>query len=146
MRILTLIAGLGLIPAVFAQPGVAPPRAAYWVDKDTGLAWATADNAFAVTWTQASNYCRALTLGGHEDWTLPAIGDLQGLSGGPANQAGRHVSGPIQVTGWAWSSSPGREPGEQWALDFGDGGRASVVMGDSPLNRALCVRRPRGQM
>ena len=27
------------------------------------------------------------------------------------------------------------------ALDFGDGGRASVAAGDSGLNRALCVRR-----
>jgi hypothetical protein len=103
--------------------------------------WAAADNAFGVSWTQASNYCRALTLGGHKDWTLPAIDELQGLFGGPANQAGRHVRGPIAITGWAWSSSPGREPGEQWALDFGDGGRASVAMGDSGLNRALCVRR-----
>jgi hypothetical protein len=32
------------------------------------------------------------------------------------------------------------------ALDFGDGGRASVVMGNSALSRALCVRRPLRQM
>ena len=142
MRFLPLIAVLALIPALLAQTAAAPPRDSYWVDEDTGLAWAAADNAFGVTWTQASNYCRALTLGGHKDWTLPAIDDLQRLFGGPANQAGRYVKGPIQITGWAWSSSLGREPGERWALDFGDGARASVVMGDSGLNRALCVRRP----
>jgi hypothetical protein len=41
--------------------------------------------------------------------------------------------------------SVGKEPGEQWSLDFGDGARASVVTGDSGLNRALCVRRLTGQ-
>jgi len=141
MRRFTLTMVFGLAPAMFAQNAAAPGRDAYWVDRETGLAWAAADNAFGVSWTQASNYCGALTLGSHKDWTLPAIDELQGLFGGAADQNGHHVRGPIQITGWAWSSSPGREPGEQWALDFGDGGRASVVMGDSGLNRALCVRR-----
>jgi len=131
----------GLVPAILAQNSTAPQRDAYWVDKETGLVWAAADNSFGVSWTQASNYCNAITLSGHKDWTLPAIDELQTLFGGAADQNGHHVRGPIQITGWAWSSSPGREPGEQWALDFGDGGRASVVMGDSGLNRALCVRR-----
>ena len=132
---------LGLTQAVFGQAAPATKRDAYWVDKETGLAWAATDNAFGVSWTQASNYCRALTLGGYKDWTLPGIDDLQRLFGGAADQNGHRVRGPIRITGWAWSASPGREPGEQWALDFGDGGRASVVMGDSGLNRALCVRR-----
>jgi hypothetical protein len=116
-------------------------RLGYWTDANTGLTWAAADNAVGVSWTQAAGYCRALSLGEYKDWALPSIDELQRLFGGEANQSGRHLRGPIQVTGWAWSSSPGREPGEQWALDFGDGGRASVVMGDSGLNRALCVRR-----
>ena len=139
MRFLTLIAALGLSAAISAQ--TSPRYDGYWVDKDTGLTWTAADNAFGVSWTQASNYCRTLTVGGYKDWTLPGIDDLQRLFGGPADENGHHVRGPIRVTGWAWSASRGREPGEEWALDFGDGGRASVVMGDSGLNRALCVRR-----
>jgi hypothetical protein len=140
MRLFTLAVVFGMARAIFAQDAATPRRDASWVDKETGLEWATADNAFGVTWTQASNYCRALTLGGHKNWTLPAIDELQGLFGGPPDQNGHHVKGPIAITGWAWSLSPGRESGEEWALDFGDGGRASVVMGDSGLNRALCVR------
>jgi hypothetical protein len=131
---------LALVPAASAQSGEAPARP-YWVAPETGLMWAAADNGYGVSWTQASNYCRALTLGGYKDWTLPAIDDLHRLFGGAANQSGYRVAGPLKLTGWQWSSSPGREPGEQWALDFGDGGRASVAMGDSGLNRALCVRR-----
>jgi len=57
------------------------------------------------------------------------------------DDGGHHVLGPIKLTGWAWSSTPGKSTGEAWSLDFGDGGRASVVTGDSGLNRALCVRR-----
>ena len=113
----------------------------YWVDNSTGLMWAGADNGSAVTFSQAAYYCSHLSLAGHKDWTLPLIDDLQKLFGGPADSGGFHVIGPIKLTGWAWSSSPGKESGEEWALDFGDGGRASLVMGDSGLNRALCVRR-----
>jgi hypothetical protein len=105
--------------------------------------WAASDNGSGVTQAQAEYYCRTLTLGGYKDWTLPAIDDLYHLFGGEANQSGYHISPPFQLTGWEWSASPGTSPGEQWALDFGDGGRASVVTGDSGLNRALCVRRTR---
>jgi hypothetical protein len=112
----------------------------YWVDPNTQLMWAASDNGSAVTFSEALYYCRNLTLAGHKDWALPSIDDLQKLFGGPADNGGFHILGPIKVTGWAWSSSPGKDPGEEWALDFGDGGRASLVMGDSGLNRALCVR------
>jgi hypothetical protein len=112
-----------------------------WTDPNTGLTWAATDNGSGVSLSQAAYYCRNLTLAGYKDWTLPAIDDLQRLFGGPADESGHHVLGAIKLTGWAWSSTPGKEPGEQWSLDFGDGGRASVVMGDSGLNRALCVRR-----
>jgi hypothetical protein len=113
----------------------------YWTDPDTGLMWAAADNGSAIIYTRADFYCRNLTLGGFKDWTLPAIEDLSKLFGGPANAGGFHTATPIKLTGWEWSSTTGKEPGEQWALDFGDGGRASAVTGDSGFNRALCVRR-----
>jgi hypothetical protein len=115
----------------------------YWADPATGMMWATSDNGFGVSWSQAAYYCRALTAGGHNDWTLPAIEELHGLFGGAPNEGGYHIAGPIKLTGWAWSGSAGQEAGEWWALDFGDGARASVVAGDSGLNRALCVRHDR---
>ena len=71
-----------------------------------------------------------------------ATGGLQQLVGSTANASGYRITGPIKLTGWQWSSTPGVEKGEGWALDFGDGGRASVVAGDSGLNRALCVHEP----
>jgi hypothetical protein len=114
-----------------------------WTDPETHLTWAGADNGAGVTYSQAQYYCAHLSLGGHGDWAVPSLDELRTLYGGPANDRGHHVTGPVRLTGWQWSSTPGKQPGEQWALDFGDGGVASVVTGDSGLNRALCVRRAR---
>jgi hypothetical protein len=112
----------------------------YWTDSDTQLMWTAADDGSGLSLSQAVRYCRELTLGGFKDWRLPSIDDLQGLFGGAENPSGYHIKGPIKLTGWQWSVSPGKQKGEGWALDFGDGGRASVAAGDSGLNRALCVR------
>jgi len=112
----------------------------YWVDPDTQLMWAGADNGSGVSLRQAVRYCRQLTFGGFKDWTLPSIDDLQRIFGGPESQVGYHITGPVKLTGWQWSSTAGRQEGEGWVLDFGDGGRASLADGDSGLNRALCVR------
>jgi len=130
------------LPVFVALP--LPAQSNLWRDSSSGKVWAAADNGSAVSWTQAGRYCRSLTLGGFRDWMLPSIDDLQKLVAPSANASGYRISAPIKLTGWAWSSSPGAETGEAWALDFGDGSRASVVMGDSGLNRALCVRQDSG--
>lgn len=110
----------------------------YWKDDRTGLVWAAADNGSGTTVSQAHHYCRQLAAG----WRLPTIDELQPLFGGPANERGFRSIAPLKLTGWAWSSTQGNEPAENWALDFADGARASVVAGDAGLNRALCVRDP----
>jgi hypothetical protein len=113
-----------------------------WVDSETHLIWTNSDNAAGVTLAQAKRYCRELTVAGRKGWKLPTIDQLQTLLGGEANENGRHIRGPLKLTGWQWSSTPGQQEGEGWVLDFGDGGRASVPAGDSGLNRSLCVREP----
>jgi Protein of unknown function (DUF1566) len=102
--------------------------------------WTVADSGSGVSLSQAKRYCKASTVGGFKDWTLPTIDDLQRLFGGAGDERGYHVRGPLKLTGWQWSSTPGKQEGEGWTFDFGDGGRASVAAGDSGLNRALCVR------
>jgi Protein of unknown function (DUF1566) len=112
----------------------------YWIDPQTHLMWTAADNGSGLSWLQAQRYCRDLTLAGFHNWTLPSIDDLQGMVGATDSQSTYRIKAPIKLTGWQWSSTPGKQAGEGWALDFGDGGRASVAAGDSGLNRALCVR------
>lgn len=109
-----------------------------WKDERTGLTWAGADNGSGVTVSQAKTYCRTLAGG---PWRLPDIEELQSLVGTQTNEKGYRVTGPLKLSGWAWSSTEGREPAENWTMDLGDGGRASVAKGDVGLNRALCVRK-----
>jgi Protein of unknown function (DUF1566) len=116
-------------------------KSGYWIDPDTHVMWAAADNGSGVSQRQAVRYCQSLTLAGFHDWTLPSIDQLQGLVGEAESQGGYRIKAPLKLTGWQWSSTPGKQDGEGWALDFGDGGRASVAAGDSGLNRALCLRR-----
>ena len=128
------------IPLRAAVAQIEMERRGYWIDSKTRLMWAAADNGSAVSWGQAALHCRSSVLGGFHDWSLPAIDDLQSIFGGTSDDRGYRIVSPIKLTGWAWSSTPGKQQGEAWALDFGDGGRASVMAGDAGLNRALCVR------
>ncbi len=111
-----------------------------WTDTSTKLIWTAADNGSGLSWSQAQRYCRDLNLSGSKNWKLPSIEELQGVFDSASSQNGYHIKGPIRLTGWQWSATPGLQAGEGWAFDFGDGGRASVAAGDSGLNRALCVR------
>jgi hypothetical protein len=120
-------------------------NSAVWIDPDTHWMWTAADNGSGLSWLQAQRYCRDLTLAGFHNWMLPSIDDLQGLVGGAAGQSAYRIKAPIKLTGWQWSSTPGKQEGEGWALDFGDGARASVAAGDSGLNRSLCVRKAEGK-
>jgi hypothetical protein len=112
----------------------------FWKDQPTNLTWASSDNGSGVTVSQAGFYCRRFSTGGFHDWRLPSIDELQLLFGGPADDRGFRIVAPLKLSGWAWSATEGNEPAENWALDFGDGARASVAAGDAGLNRALCVR------
>jgi Protein of unknown function (DUF1566) len=111
-----------------------------WFDQQTRLMWTAADSGSGLSLSQAKRYCQESSVAGFKDWTLPSIDDLQGVFGGPENPRGHHIRGPMKLTGWQWSATPGKQDGEGWVLDFGDGGRASVAAGDSGLNRALCIR------
>lgn len=128
------------IPVRAFALGIEVRKLGYWVDERTRLTWAANDNGFGVTVSQAHSYCRHLRLAGKADWRLPQIDELQTIFGGTADERGFRLVAPLRISGWAWSATQGNEEAENWALDFGDGARASVVAGDAGLNRALCVR------
>ena len=111
----------------------------YWLDPATHFMWTPSDNGVGVSQFQAAYFCRTLAAAGFSDWAFRRLMIYSASSA--AHRTRARAQGPIRLTGWAWSASPGQEPGQFWALDFGDGARASVVAGDSGLNRALCVRR-----
>lgn len=120
-------------------PGSIPP---YWVDPITGLAWAKKDNGSDATFTQASEYCQTLTLGGKSGWRLPTIDELSGIFvWSKAGQPGLHPKGGISLS-WpgVWSSTEGSNSEEKWAFSFYNGSRGSSEIGPGHINRALCVR------
>ncbi len=93
-----------------------------WADPNTHLIWAAADNGSGLSLTQAKRFCQESSLGGFDNWVLPLIDELQSLYDPAIDRDGRHVKGPIKLTGWAWSSTPGQQPGEGWVLDFWETG------------------------
>jgi serine/threonine-protein kinase len=110
-----------------------------WTDPATGLMWAKKDNGSNVTWQQATAYCQNLQLAGHSDWRLPTIDELQGIYDPKADVASWRVKGNLQISGYQWSSSPGKASGEAWYFFFSDGERGSDRFRKTYDKRALCV-------
>ena len=129
-----------------SEPAGAPEEEASqstWTDPATKLMWAKHDNGDKsdLAWQKAMEYCRNLKLGGHADWRLPTIDELQGIydasqsqhihcctnHGGPT--AGDvHVKGNLQLSGWChWSSSAENDSDEAWYFLFLNGDRSSTA-------------------
>jgi hypothetical protein len=130
----------------------------FWIDPDTGLMWTKRDNGSSVGWKQALHYCRNLQLGGHADWRLPTIDELQRIYDSRINVPGRssngtalnwHIKGDIELTGnWELSSTTTTDELAS-ALEFSvDVGKRLTYPLDSPFwdegARALCVRMTGG--
>jgi hypothetical protein len=133
----------------------------FWVDSSTGLMWAGKDNGKDVSWRGAMKYCHSLRLGGHSDWRLADMAELQGIydktveAPGLAGYAKHlraftwHVKGNLFLTGEQWSGRQvtGRMPLEsyEYHFDFNDGKADRDPSGwpyPSSGMRALCVRGP----
>ena len=126
-----------------------------WTDPSTGLTWAARDNGKDVSWKGAGKYCRQLRIGGHSDWRLPTLEELEGIYDENANSPGLagkivfhwYVKGNLFLTGHPWSSEyrtddRGRDSGYYWYFSFNDGRPNNEPSGwpyPSTFKRALCV-------
>lgn len=131
-------------------PAVAAPAAIVAIGD---LQWATAGNGADVRWRDADAFCRDLELGGHGDWRLPTLAELETLHD-PDQPGG--VRSPLELDGCClWSSTSLAElPAEgqsetgasasryRWGFLFDQGIRYySVIF--QPDGRALCTREGR---
>jgi len=115
------------------QPGVASPSPRFTdngnetvTDNQTGLIWAKNANLDGMkTWNAAIDYCNALSLGGHDDWRLPTVKELQSLidfgNYGPALPSGHPFTGVQSFYYWS-STADANTTGYAWSvgLDRGD--------------------------
>ena len=110
---------------VFASPS-APIREPYTANGDgtvtdnrTGLVWQQAETA-AMTWEEALQYVKRLSLAGHHDWRLPNIKELESLN----NERMVNPSIPRSVFPGAqedvyWASTTLiNHPTRAWTVDF----------------------------
>ncbi len=108
-------------------------------DQATGLTWQR-EHLGASTWLAALAACEQLDLGGHEDWRLPTLKELQTLIDDRRLQPSTDVVAfPNTPSEWFWSSTPIEfPPNEGWATSFTDG-YASIHSFDE-LHLVRCVR------
>jgi hypothetical protein len=135
--------------ALSIAPGIAgaAPGA---VAEVLGRQWATAGNGADVRWRQADAWCSALEAGGHDDWRLPTLDELETLHDPDAPDG---VRAPLRLDGCClWSSTslvdlPAEDDGGigthpsryRWGFLFDAGIRYySIVF--QPDGRALCTR------
>src|SRR4030095_9358518 len=98
-------------------------------DNCTGLMWqkdtadTSPDDGGAVRWCDALAYCENLSFGGHDDWRLPNIRELQSLVDyGRFNPAIDPVFGTLSPRDVYWSStSIAVNPSHAWHVRFYSG-------------------------
>lgn len=137
--------------AAEAEPAAHAPNAGETLVIES-LQWAVATNGKDIPWPAAVEYCEALELGGHDDWRLPMLAELETLhdAGAPG---GESIRAPFSIGGcclWSGESLVDRpaEDGDEiageprmyhWGLMF-DGNLPYYAVHIFDDGRALCVR------
>jgi len=114
------------------------------IDKDDGtifdvnskLLWQQSPSDKRFIWQEAIEYCKSLTLAGHNDWRLPTIDELKVL----INRKYRPSIDPIfeYEIGWHWSSSTSvLGPDYAWLVNFVSGGVGNGYKGGVGFVRAV---------
>jgi len=93
-------------------------------DRTTELEWQRQDDDIRRTWDDAWQYCVDLDLGGHQDWRLPRIKELQsivdyGQASAPTIEG---VAFPNTNSSFYWSASNrASSSSSAWVVSFANG-------------------------
>lgn len=69
------------------------------IDTKSGLMWAAVDNGADINWQDAKKYCDSYAVGGHHDWRLPTIAELESLLTTPeSNTSDKPDTANMQIT------------------------------------------------
>lgn len=108
-------------------------------DNSTGLMWQQGEGEFMI-WSSALSYCEGLSLGGHLDWRLPNVKELDSLTDDERYYPAIDTNFfPNTYSSDCWSSTKyAGSPNNAWVVDFG-GGLVSID-GNYAGNYVRCVR------
>lgn len=124
------------------SPGriIADPRQRTSEDLSTGLMWMMQDDGQGYSWAGARAYCEALEHGGHDDWRLPTIFELDTIHDPDSPRDFPTVNGITLSKCCPWSSNTHGEH-MAWIYVFYKGARylQHQTFGGGAL-LALCVR------
>jgi len=75
-------------------------------DTKTGLMWTVKDNGSPINWQNGLQYCQNYSGGGHTDWRMPTLAELESLYDPEAkNKRGYHVTKLIETSAQSlWAS------------------------------------------
>jgi hypothetical protein len=138
-RFVSLI--LVILVCAGAQLAIGQDSAVTLNDKATGLSWPVKDSGSDMSWGQASNYCKNLSLDGKKDWRLPTMKELQTIYDKTQSKLFKSKA-PIELSEEnMWGEASGA--GEAWILSFLNGGTSILPTNGSCSTkaRALCVRQ-----
>jgi len=102
------------------------------LDTESGLMWAAKDNGEDIDWHDAKAYCEKYRGGGHRDWRMPTLDELEGIY--EATQI-------IKIGWWVWASEIKSDGSSAAYFTFLDGFRVWGPPSGSYGLRALPVRR-----
>lgn len=110
-------------------------------DIETGLVWQHATAGKIMTGERAINYCKGLSLGGHDDWRLPNINELQSIVDYTRHNPAINITAfPDTLSSPYWSSTTvAHDTCLAWCVGFNYG---NVVYGNKSLS--YYVRAMRG--
>jgi hypothetical protein len=115
--------------------------AVFWTDPATGLMWTRKDNGEHVSWNDANNYCRNLTLQ-NASWRLPTIEELERIYDATEDVGGAHIKGAIRLGySFIWSGTPYGSSMGAFGLNFRSGQREAYPQNNTPYGNTLCVRQ-----
>jgi RHS repeat-associated protein len=121
--VLVLVILLGLFATqVYAAPFTDNDNGTV-TDSKTGLMWQQGEPGY-MTWGSALSYCEGLPLGGHSDWRLPNIKELESLTDDARYYPAIDTNFfPNALASYYWSSTTGAfGPSGAWGVGFSGGG------------------------